>query len=284
MEFSFIKTNISRCNRNLLILNILFTLLIFTILKGFLTDYYNMLLGPFVVDKEIIVTKADSNKNTGLSSEKVYLNGKESLVRYSFGKKYYFKFEDLYTFHSGVEQVYSYDVNYKLFVNPLKPAAESTGQYIMTSIGDKYLVIKVKEYDENIKSFKGLLVKTSEDSPSSIMSESDLDIDKQKVLPFIFDTTRSIEIFVYIWTVLILIFFIINLHLYIKIIMRKINYKKHPIYNHLDFYGNSADIMNQIDGEVQDFQLLKQKIIYTDSWVLWKKFLSIGICKSSKLN
>lgn len=284
MQFSFIRANISRCNRNLLILNILLTLLILIISKGFLTDYYNMLFGPFVVDKDIIFTKADNNKNDNLSSEKVYLNGKEPLVRYSIGKKYYLKFEDLNTFHSGVEQVYSYDINYKLFVNPLKPAVESTGQYIMTSIDDKYLIIKVKEYDENIKLFKGLLLKTSEDSPPSIMKESDLEIDKEKVLPFILDTTRGIETFVYIWTVLILIFFIINLRIYIKIIIRKINYKKHPIYKHLDFYGNNADIMKQIDGEVQDFQLLKQKTIYTDSWVLWKKFLSIGICKSSKLN
>lgn len=243
-----------------------------------------MIFGPFSVDKYVFNNKPDDHKSNGFWSKKVYLDEKTSIKRYYIDNKYYLKFDDPNTFHSGVEQVYETDLNYKLYINPLKPIFGTSGEYIISSIGDNYMIIKVKKYDENMTSFKGLVVETGDDFPPSIMYESDLDIDKKKVLPFIFDTTRGIGKFYYVWALLILGIFSINIYNYIKIIKRKIDYRKHPIYNNLASFGDSAYIMDQIDSEIKDPQYSKQKTIYTDSWIVWRKLLTIGICKSSKLS
>ncbi len=243
-----------------------------------------MIFGPFSVDKYVFINKPDDQKSNGLWSKKVYLDEKTSIKRFYIDNKYYLKFDDPNTFHSGVEQVYENSLNYKLYINPLKPIYGTSGEYIISSIGDKYMIIKVKKYDENMTSFKGVVVETGDDFPPSIINESDLDIDKKKVLPFIFDTTRGIEKFYYVWALIILSIFSVNIYNYIKIIKIKIDYRKHPIYNKLAFFGDNACIMDQIDSEIQGSQHSKQKTIYTDSWVIWRKLLTIGIYKSSKLN
>jgi|GEM_PF-6664291 len=282
MQNSYVINNIKRCNRNFLFVNILITLIILLIFKGLMIDIYNIAFGPFEVDKKVFISnKITETKNKGLWAQQMYYNGKEKLTRYNISNKYYFKLINKNVFHTGVEETYTTDISYKINVNPLKPLKGKISEYLMTSVDNKYLIIRVKNYNTSIEYYKGCVV--SANNIPGILEKSDLDIEKDNVLPFIFDTTKGVESAATIWIVIAIICLIFNLYLYFRILSRKIDYKKHPIYKHLSFYGNNDDIMTKIDSEVP-IEMINQKVINTESWILWKKPFSIGICQSSKLN
>lgn len=282
MQNSYVIKNIKRCNRNFLLVNIIISLIILLIFKGLITDIYNISFGPFEVDKKVFTSSnIPTTKNKGLWSQKLYYNGKEELNRINIDNKYYFKLINKNVFHTGVEETYTNDISYKINVNPLKPLKGKISEYLMTSVDDKYLIIRVKKYNSSIDYYKGCVV--SANYIPGILENSDLDIDKNNVLPFIFDTTKGVESAAIIWIVIATIFLIFNIYLYFRILSIKLDYKKHPIYKHLSFYGKSDEIMTKIDSEVP-IGMINQKVINTESWILWKKPFSIGICQSSKLN
>jgi hypothetical protein len=265
----YIKKHIKRCSRNLLFANLIFSAVIAIIAFLIITDIYNILCGPFKLNKELLTDHKNTLQRRYVES---VIDNDGYMVknyRYFIGNKYYFKIKDKNFFHTGVERILT-----DRFKQDRKLC--TVGEFLMTNIDDKYLIIKVKESDFK-ESYKGFIVDFRDYRAIDILSKSDLQIESSKVLPFIFDATVGISYYTYAKTFILLALLGLNLFNYYKFFRRFMNFKKHPIYLWLCRYGEPDEIAAGMQKEIENVVGYGKKVIVTNMWTFRKKLFTLQI-------
>lgn len=258
-------------------MNLFYSAFIIFIFKTLIfTDFYNVLFGPFEINKSVLLT----NPGSGIGLEYKLHNGVVSMkgnifsdYKYFIGKKYYFKINDSDFQDLGVQDVFTYRSNRSYSVEK----KYITGEYLITKVKDKFLIVKVKKGLYKKNSYAGFLVDLEYYETSNIIRESRLNIDNKNVLPFIFDSTISIGYGTYIKFLTFLILAGINLFIYYRYIRTLFNYKKHKIYSWLSRYGDPDEVIEKIQLEIDSVPAPYKKKVTTTTWTFQKEWLGLEI-------
>ncbi len=259
MPHEFFSKNIARCNQNFLIANLLFTLVLFAIIKLYFSQFFsNMILGPFPMDGLSLqaVSKSNYTYNPDLGED-----------CYIIGNKYYFRVKG--------EIVRDY-------VTASKGKIRNWGEYIaafypLIKYGDKYLLVgspspKIKE------TYKGILIPVAPKIAWEIERSSGGKIAQADLFPYMLSATGKyqdrIKFRMSIFTVLLGI----NLFNYFRVCNRIRDIKNHPLYKHLGRYGSEPEVIATINEEVkQAGGKVPNQGLTTPSWIIRKSLFKLEI-------
>lgn len=273
MKNTFIVKNISRCNRNCLLTNLLFTIFVLIIAKFVYVDIYNIFMGPFTLDSNLLLEKPGSIlKYKHVESEVGLYRGGGPISRYLLNNKYYFKLDTENSIKLDVDE-------YKIirFEGSVKEKEYLVGEFIAVKIKDKYLIIKIKNgiYKD---SYKGFIMPLSNLEATSILGYSNKKVSIDQLVPYWFDaSTGSISLNIYIKSTLFLLLLGLNIFFYIRFALRTINYRKHPIYDRLTVYGEADEIIMGMQKELDDLSSTKKSNVATTLWTFKKTLYNLKI-------
>ncbi len=217
MDSNFITDIIRRSNRNQLIIWGLSLVLVLVAIGLSLNQYYNLLAGPFQVDKEYIEGIEDVNH---LDKFYVTVNG-DRTIDTGF-------YETSTT--NGIQTGKSY---YKALV-----------------VNDRLLLVKSGDSDDK-NTYSGALTTIPSDEQRDVLDAITREVPdaKDAFLPFMMDANEfrntglagmaaaAIALLVCLWLVL-------------RTMARIVNYERHPIWRGLERFGEPAGVADQIATEV----------------------------------
>ncbi len=284
MQEGFFQKNVFRCVRNLLIANILFTVIIFIVAASFVFQgLYNIIFGPFELDKNIILDIPNiqyDDKNDAKTNN--FLDREESPLMYNyytFKDKFYFTIEGDNVFDPGVYSEVNFSTKYGLLT--LNKGKYISSYYQLLQIDNKLLVVKA-ESDKIQKRFSGIITPVSPDIKELILKNTGGTLTKTDLLPFMLNSAGKFKGDIFRLLVFAAPFFLFNIFIYIIIIMRSFNLKRNPAYKRIGFYGNEEEIIQSINCEVAALEDIKwkDKKIITPSWTLRKSLFKFIVSKN----
>jgi len=242
---SIVKSNIFRNNRNLLLTNLPFLILLLLFSVASYRYYYNSFWGPFTISRSELFSIKDA----------------KSL------KEYYLVIDGDSVLDFGLTHV-----EQKIEKSSKKIKSESTiGYYEVLLIDDRLLILYTKSQTDLLV-YKGSVEALPSDVRNKFINKFGSDI-KYTVLPFMLDTTKFHNTGYFGIFILIAgyIFVFYNL---IKLLRRYLNYKVHPSFNILKYYGNPNNSKSSIDKEFQNKEncLFLNKCKFSRSWLIIPKF------------
>lgn len=256
MPQEFFYKNISRCNRNFLIANLLFTLVLIVIVNLYFSQFfYNMLLGPFSLDSASLQAIPESSYtfNYDLMDD-----------CYIIQNKFFFRLEgqevlDFYTI--GKEQVSKLEL--------------LDAYYMLLKIDDKYLVVKTLTKKAK-KSYSGVISNLLAKALWDVDSRSGGKITEADLYPYMLNTIDNYQTY---WrSIIFALLFGLNLANYFRVFRRIVNYKNHPLHKRLGRYGNEPEVIASIDDEVKKVGgKVPKKGLTTPSWIIRKGLFKVEI-------
>ncbi len=244
MDSNFIVDIIRRSNRNQLIIWGIGLILVLVAIGLSLNQYYNLLAGPFAVDKSYIEGINDVNH-----LDKFYVTVKGDQT---FDTGFY---ETSTT--NGIQTGKSY---YKALV-----------------LDDKLLLVKSGDSD-NKDSYSGALTTIPSDEKREVLDALTREVPdaKDAFMPFMMDANEfrntglagmaaaAVALLLCLWMVL-------------RTIARIVNHERHPIWRGLERFGEPAGVADQIASEVNSSAETVGKSKVTRNWLVAAQKSTLGV-------
>lgn len=258
MQEEFILSQVRRCNRNSLLINLLVFLAVAFIVLFSYNYFYNFLLGPFDLNATSLTEIRDPN-----NQEKNYITVRGADV--------------VHTGLQNVETLYEEDP-YEVI------STKATSDYVYLSLVNNKLLLIQTDPEAFELTYSGMLREIPADVKQELISlavEEDVSPAEfdQVVLPLMLDTqikTSRAGGYIGLGTlVLLAVFSVWNLFRYTQ---RIANPFGHPIYNSLELYGDPVSVAKDIDEDIASsgFPIAK-KIIVSDAWLVRKKLFGLTL-------
>ena len=256
---NFFHKTITRCNRNFLIANLTFTLLLGVIVKLFFAQFlYNMVLGPFPLDGASLraIPEASHTFNSDLNEH-----------CYTIRNKFYFRIKS--------ENIHNYGAASK---GKIKNWGELvTAYYPLLKYGDKYLVVGSPS-QKTKKSYKGILIHVAPKVAWEIVSSSGGKIQEDDLYSYMLSATGKYQDRIFFRMVIFIFLFGLNVINYFRVFNRIMNIKNYPLYKRLGRYGEEPEVIASIDQEVeQTGGKVPRQGLTTSSWIIRKGLFKLEV-------
>jgi uncharacterized protein YwqG len=257
MMDSYLYRQMRRCNRNLMILALIFFCTAFLVLCLPFYNYWIYNAHP----KELDVNKVLTGSYTvGLFSDCYYTD---------IHQKNYID--------TGTE-----DFTTNLKMSETSSEIKHSSDYILVPYNDYWLPIRFDDKQRSIKdSYKGQLVGINEKVFSEIKdraSKKNIEgFDPDKVLNAAIEPAAAFNLFIRIDFWIGVIFLFLSLKCIINLIIRYISPYKSPVFAGLQTFGDIPALHDLIDAEVENDLKVANKVLITKSWFLSQRFLTLDI-------
>jgi hypothetical protein len=250
---TFIKKEVFRTNRNLFLTNFILMLVIIFLLKGRVDTLYNSMFGPFKTE----LSELRKSKNT----KWLFFNI----------SKWFYELNTDSTYDPEVDAETTTTTTYlrhiKIHVSKKVSAKYAVGQIDTTLILLKVAPTYEAPIDNSGVSFTGVIANFPGDT-----------LNYPEFVPFVLDTTKVPSNSAYWWFGIcapLLLLFIWNI---IKSLSRIVFPSSHPSIKGLSTFGNTNDIIDQIENEIQNKSYLAKidDVIITKSWLIHSDWFSFN--------
>ncbi|MCC6895840.1 MAG: hypothetical protein IT321_23670 [Anaerolineae bacterium] len=244
METNFISNIIRRSNRNQLILWGIGLVVMLVIIAISLNHFYNLLTGPYVVDKDYILGITDVNN---LRQFYVTLKGDETLDT-GFYKT---------STTNGIETGKDY---YKTLI-----------------LDDKLLLVKTGDVD-NLDAYTGALTYVPPDEQREVLDQLQREIPNldDSFLPFMLDAT-DFKGSGYAGLAATVVAFAACLWGVLRALGRIVNTERHSIWRGLQRFGEPSSVADQIETELGSSGEKVGNIQITRNWLVANKASSLDV-------
>lgn len=245
MNDSFIYRQMKRCNRNLLLTNLIMLGILLIIAASSYNYYYNFLFGPFPMGAGSI--EAITNPET-LKKSYITVRGND--------------IED-----TGLQYI---TTTYEEGTNRLI-ATRVESEYYYLFLQDKLLVVKSPPGEATTLSHSGKLVGMSGELRIALIQQledvSPLEFNAV-VLPLVLDTQIN-KVPGWIGLSILIPLFFFTVWSLAKFATRSADPLRHPIYAGLGSYGEADQVAEEIEKEIQSSGLTKvQRLFFANNWLL----------------
>jgi len=255
VQEGFILSQVRRCNRNLLLVNLTIIFVVAFIVSLSYRYFYNILFGPFAMDAVSVTALNDPDT---LKHKLVTVKGID-------------------VGHSGLqylETTYDEETNEVIRTRVIS-------DYIYLQFFHKLLVVKAPPGEEKL-SYTGWLQKMPEDLKAELMSaaaEEDVSAEdfNQIVLPVMLDAQYN-RAEGYAALLLLAPFFFIPAWNLAKYGLRTADPTVHPIYKKLGAFGNPESVAKDIDEDIAGNGVqLPQGVVVSHGWFAKEKLFGLTL-------
>lgn len=257
---NFVKKEIKRCNRNILISNIGLLLIpaaIFTIGGRY---WYNFVFGPFpitVAELQEIQEPSQSLKYF------VTVNGEQSV-------------------DTGFEQITQRKRGGTIV------SSSVSAKVLALKVENKILLVKANLSEQQATSFTGRLTKIPDKIQIELINNPEIKEIKDLFLPFLLstDTRDHFRVSGYVYLVTAFACIAISFWNLIKLGLQQGKLELHPLGKRLVEFGDFDVITNQINSQVaicSNNFVLGKKLIITNSWLIQRKFYHIDLLQLEQI-
>lgn len=255
MHEEFILRQVKRCNKNLLLVNLLILLAVILIMSFSYNYYYNFFFGPFTMDAASLTAIRDLKDQ---KKEYVTVRGSE-------------------VFHTGLQYI---EETFEEGTNRVIDTRVTT-DYLYLVVNDWLLVVKAAPGTTDL-SYTGALKMIPADLKYELATSaaqkgiSVVEFD-QIVLPFMVDAQSSKAIgYIGLFTCLPL--FLLSVWNLLRYGKRVFDPLEHPIYKKLEIYGIPEEVANGIDEDIASTGVpVTEKLIISNSWLVRKNLFGLTL-------